>query len=61
MAGRTQAKEQSYVYTAIAHDLLQLNFPEGNWRKYTQLTNTQKEVLRRLVETDAAWKDTVRL
>ncbi len=51
----------SYTYTAIVHDLLQLNFSGGNWRECTQLTNIQEDVLRRIVVTDAAWNDTKRL
>jgi hypothetical protein len=42
----------------VAHDLLELNFPEGNWRVCGPLTDAQVEVLRCVVETDAAWQAT---
>jgi hypothetical protein len=56
-----QAHAQEDSYPAVVHDLLQLNFTEGNWRECGQLTSTQKEVLRCVVETEDAWKDTRRL
>jgi hypothetical protein len=56
-----QARAQEDFYPAVLHDLLQLNFTEGNWRECTQPTNTQQEVLRRVVEAEDAWKDTKRL
>ena len=47
----------SHTYAAIVHDLLELNFSEGKWRECKQLTNTQEDVLRRLVDTETVWKD----
>ena len=58
---QANAQSDPYTYTAVVHDLLQLNFSGGNWRECTELTNTQKEVLCRLVESDAVWNDTKRL
>jgi len=52
---------QPDVYSAIAHDLLQLNFAEGNWRECRRPTSAQKEILQRLIETDAVWKDAKQL
>jgi hypothetical protein len=56
-----KAEGAGHGYTSIVHDLLTMNFEGGNWRQCTQLTSTQAEVLRRLVETDSAWSDTKRL
>lgn len=57
----TAANDEPFPLTEIVHDLLELNFPGGKWRECKQLTNCQAEILRRLVETDAAWSDTKRL
>lgn len=40
------------------HDLLEINFPEGNWRQRQELSAVRRLVLHRLVETDAVWQDT---
>jgi hypothetical protein len=56
-----EAKAELPVDVAITHDLLQLNFTGGEWRKCRKLTAIQHEVLSCLVETDAAWRDTHRL
>ena len=56
-----QANLDNYVYCAIVHDLLHLNFAGGHWREIKELTNTQKEILRRIVETDAAWNNARKL
>jgi hypothetical protein len=61
LLSETYGQCHPYTYTTIVHDLLQLNFSGGKWRECTQLTNTQKEILRRLVQTNAAWKDAKRL
>jgi hypothetical protein len=57
----SQSDAPYYAYPDIVHDLLELNFAGGNWRDSTQLTEIQRDVLHRIVETDAAWKDTKRL
>jgi len=49
------------AFVSIVHDLIALNFEKGEWRRYKALTSTQAAVLRSLVETDAAWRDTKRL
>ena len=53
-----QRNEEAFVYHAIVHDLLQLNFTDGKWREATVLTSTQKDVLRQIVEADLVWNDT---
>jgi hypothetical protein len=58
---QSNGQSEAYSYAAIVHDLLQLNFRGGNWRECAQPTKTQEEVLRRLVETGAAWNDVKRL
>jgi hypothetical protein len=50
------------VYPSVTHDLLQLNFPKGDWRqRRPRWTIAQQEVVRALVITDKAWLDTKRL
>ncbi|MDB5345619.1 MAG: hypothetical protein JWP89_3996 [Schlesneria sp.] len=56
-----QSEADNDPCTAIVHDLLELNFPEGKWRKYKRLTATQTEILRRLVESHQAWQNPKRL
>jgi hypothetical protein len=58
---RLQDQDNTYPSMAIVHDLLELNFPGGNWREGNLLSNPQAEILQHLVETDAAWSDTKRL
>lgn len=53
----SQADDLGSAYSSIMHDLLAMNFPDGNWRKCARLTDIQQEVIRRLVETPAVWED----
>jgi hypothetical protein len=50
-----EAEESPDLGPAIVHDLLDLNFECGDWRKCARLTETQATVLRCLVETDGLW------
>lgn len=56
-----QVRLQRTVDVAITHDLLELNFPGGNWRNCKQLSPAQREVLCRLIEAEAVWEDPRRL
>lgn len=56
-----QTRNDRFVYASIVHDLLEINFIEGNWRQRQELSAVQRLVLQRLVETDAIWQDTQRL
>lgn len=51
-----------YSHTAVVHDLLHLNFPNGNWReKHAEWSAKQREVMRGIVSTDAVWRDSKHL
>lgn len=46
------------VGSSIIHDLLALNFENGNWREAIHLNFNQLRVIKDIVECDAAWADT---
>jgi hypothetical protein len=52
----------AYTMTLIVHDLLQMNFVDGDWRSACSGWNeTQRNVVRRVIATDTAWIDAKRL
>jgi hypothetical protein len=51
----------AYALTLVVHDLLYINFIEGDWQRQGAWTALQRELIRALVTTDAAWLDTTHL
>jgi hypothetical protein len=49
------------VVASVVHDLLDINFPDGDWRTGSTLTQTQRCVIECLVNSDSAWLDARRL